>query len=346
MVHDTEPSLQWKFHSTPVLDVKAATDKIRKGESSHTFQGGELGLVSRYDAVQVASNSPIEDVAVSSKVDVGNGQTWHAWAIYDGHSGRQTAAVLAHSLIPYVERSLQAHFKSPSPSGDIDSAIIAAFTSLDDEIIADGVAALGTAKSHAEVQARVAPSYAGSCALLVLYDPVQSVIYVANAGDSRAVLGSRTSANDKLESVALSTDHTPYNAAEAERIKGLHPDEPNLITKRDGDVSSEDAVYGVGKWLESVKTGTLAAIGSGNAVSVGGGPAVDEHAERISFWEYWKTKSEWFVYEDDNAATHLVKNAFGGRQRQLFTGVMTVDTPVSKTMRDDVTVQVVFFGEI
>lgn len=50
--------------------------------------------------------------------------------------------------------------------------------------------------------------------------------------------------------------------------------------------------------------------------------------------------------EDENAATHLVKNAFGGKQRQLFTGVLTVEAPISKTMRDDVTVQVIFFGGV
>lgn len=77
--------LDWKLHSMPVLDVKAATDKIKKGENTYVFSNNEIGLVSRCDTVQVASNIPIEDVMVSSKVDIGNGETWHAWAIYDGH---------------------------------------------------------------------------------------------------------------------------------------------------------------------------------------------------------------------------------------------------------------------
>ena len=55
-------------------------------------------------------------------------------------------------------------------------------------------------------------------------------------------------------------------------------------------------------------------------------------------------KPECFVVEDDKVATHLVQNAFGGSQRQRFTGAMTVDTPQRRTMRDDVTVQVVIFG--
>lgn len=325
-------------------------------------------------------------------------------------------------MIPYVERSLQAHFSSSSASTDgIDTAIISAFQSLDNDILADGLSALENAKSHAEVQARLAPCYAGSCALLVLYDPVNAQLHIANTGDSRAVLGSLTSSTGDFHCIPMSTDQTASNTEEVERVKALHPNEPNLITKRDGDccryagisvtrafgdarwkwskdalqkcerdfsgkpapanavnppyleatpevktfklkegdfmilasdglwnhLSSEDAIYGVAKWIELVKDNALAEIGSGTPVMVGGGvPPAGHRAEGISFWEYTKTKAEWFVYEDQNSATHLVKNAFGGSQRQLFTGMMTVDTPTSKTMRDDVTVQVIFFGGI
>ncbi|PYI04608.1 protein serine/threonine phosphatase 2C, partial [Aspergillus sclerotiicarbonarius CBS 121057] len=361
--------------------------------------------VSRIDTNQVQSNNPIEDYMVSGKIDLGKGGIWHCWAVYDGHGGQHTAIVLSHALIPYVERSLRAHFESSTPETSIADSIISAFKTLAEEISADGLTALESAQSHAEVQARLAPSYAGSCALLALYNPSESMLYVANTGDSRAVLGSP--AESGYETVAMSDDHTADNEAEVERVKALHPDQDDLITKRDGDcaryvgiavtrafgdarwnwpkeamtkwekefsgkpasgsiknppyleatpevksyklkggeflvlasdglwnhLSSEGAVEAVSKWAKATREGTLAEPGSGTAVAFGG----------ISFWEYWKVKPEWFVYEDDNAATHLVKNAFGGLQRQLFTGVLTVDTPVSKTMRDDVTVQVVFF---
>lgn len=60
----------------------------------------------------------------------------------------------------------------------------------------------------------------------------------------------------------------------------------------------------------------------------------------------WHVKPEHIVVEDDNAATHLIKNAFGGKRRNLFTGVMSIYPPLSRDVRDDVTVQVVFFGGI
>ncbi|PWY88230.1 protein serine/threonine phosphatase 2C [Aspergillus heteromorphus CBS 117.55] len=410
------PSLDWKFKCMSVLDVKQATDKIKTNEASYKLQTGEIGAVSRIDTNQVPSNDPIEDYMASGKIDLGEHGVWHAWAVYDGHGGQHTAIVLAHALIPYVERSLKAHFSSSSPpDSTIENALISAFTTLADEISEDGLTALYSAKSHAEVQARLAANYAGSCALLALYNPSESMLYVANTGDSRAVLG--TPGESGFETVPLSLDHTAASESEVARVNALHPDQDNLITKRDGDcaryagiavtrafgdarwnwpkeamikwekqfsgkpapgvvtnppylvatpevkshkltggeflvlasdglwnhLSSEGAVEAVSKWIGATKEGTLAEIGSGTAVAFGGGKVSADHAEGISFWEYWKVKPEWFVYEDDNAATHLVKNAFGGLQRQLFTGVLTVDTPVSKTMRDDVTVQVVFF---
>ena len=79
------PSLDWKFLVLPVLDLESATEKIKKGEASYTFQDGELGLVSRIDTVQVASNETIEDHMVSQSINVGNEKNWHCWAVYDGH---------------------------------------------------------------------------------------------------------------------------------------------------------------------------------------------------------------------------------------------------------------------
>ncbi|MCJ1351104.1 MAG: hypothetical protein MMC33_001086 [Icmadophila ericetorum] len=413
------PSTDWKFHAFPALDVEGATAKIKEGEASYTFKDGELGIVSRCDTVQVASNDPIEDYLVSADVYLQEKGKWHFWAVYDGHSGRHTSSVLSHSLIPYVARSLN---DSSSEETAIEAAMVSAFTTLDNDISADCLAALNDAKTHAEVQARLAPFASGSCALLVAYDPTHSVLRVANTGDSRAVLGRRST--DKpgtaWSTIALSNDHAAANPVEAERVKALHPDEPDLITKRDGDcerfvgiavtrafgdlrwkwplkdteivekqysgkpapkplkslpyleatpevtattvqkddflimasdglwnhLSSEGAVHAVGLWIDAMKAGNLNKVGSGPEIAVDGGPALEGKAEGISFWEYWKVNPENFVVEDDNAATHLVKNAFGGTQRQLFTGVMTVYAPTSKTMRDDVSVQVIFFGDV
>ncbi|KAL8669717.1 MAG: hypothetical protein Q9168_005701 [Polycauliona sp. 1 TL-2023] len=54
---------------------------------------------------------------------------------------------------------------------------------------------------------------------------------------------------------------------------------------------------------------------------------------------------ERFVVEDKNAATHLVRNALGGRDRDMVCGLLTLPSPYSRRYRDDLTVEVIFFGE-
>lgn len=52
-----------------------------------------------------------------------------------------------------------------------------------------------------------------------------------------------------------------------------------------------------------------------------------------------------FVVEDNNAATHLVRNALGGKDRDMVCALLTLPSPYSRRYRDDLTVQVIFFGE-
>ncbi|KEY72346.1 hypothetical protein S7711_01028 [Stachybotrys chartarum IBT 7711] len=59
-----------------------------------------------------------------------------------------------------------------------------------------------------------------------------------------------------------------------------------------------------------------------------------------------KAAPETFAIEDlDNAAVCLVKNALGGRRRVMFRGAMTAYSPLSRYVRDDMTVQVIFFKD-
>lgn len=52
-----------------------------------------------------------------------------------------------------------------------------------------------------------------------------------------------------------------------------------------------------------------------------------------------------FVVIDDNAATHLTRNALGGSNEDMLCGLLTVQPPYSRHVRDDITVNVIFFGE-
>lgn len=52
-----------------------------------------------------------------------------------------------------------------------------------------------------------------------------------------------------------------------------------------------------------------------------------------------------FICEDANAATHLIRNALGGKDRDMVCALLTLPSPYSRRYRDDLTVEVVFFGE-
>ena len=59
----------------------------------------------------------------------------------------------------------------------------------------------------------------------------------------------------------------------------------------------------------------------------------------------WLVKPRYFVNEDDHCGIHLVRNALGGSRRDLFCSLMTLQPPLSRRVRDDITVHVIFFGQ-
>ncbi|KAK9470067.1 phosphatase 2C-like domain-containing protein [Dipodascopsis tothii] len=52
-----------------------------------------------------------------------------------------------------------------------------------------------------------------------------------------------------------------------------------------------------------------------------------------------------YVIDDANAATHIVRNALGGADREHVAMLASIPAPFSRNYRDDMTVTVVFFGD-
>jgi pyruvate dehydrogenase phosphatase len=65
---------------------------------------------------------------------------------------------------------------------------------------------------------------------------------------------------------------------------------------------------------------------------------VDAVGEYVSQAE----KGRW-AHEDANAAAHVVRNAFGGRDTETVASLLRIPPPTSRWHRDDITVTVVFF---
>ena len=58
----------------------------------------------------------------------------------------------------------------------------------------------------------------------------------------------------------------------------------------------------------------------------------------------WADGADGFVVQDPNVATHLVRNALGGKNQEQVSALLTLPAPFSRRYRDDLTVQVIFFG--
>ncbi|KAF9638873.1 putative protein phosphatase 2c protein [Lasiodiplodia theobromae] len=119
----------------------------------------------------------------------------------------------------------------------------------------------------------------------------------------------------------------------------------NVGVKAGSTSTGGDAVECVARWIAAKKANNLR--GTPPSLLKDKAPKRNEHwwLDEGRYVE-WRATPEYFVVEDDNAATHLVRNAFGGSRRNLFCGVMSAYPPISRNVRDDTTVQVVFFGDV
>lgn len=386
-------------------------------KDSFSFQVGNVPGVSRYDGAQLPSNTICEDTFIHGTLPspLQDGSTWGTWAVFDGHAGWQTAEVLTKSLLPSVQASLS---QAKSASGSttvsdqtIQDAVAAGFVNLDNAIMKAGVDAL---QKDAPLQDRLktaAVGYAGSCALLSLFDPTTNALHVACTGDSRAVLGQQN-ADGTWGATALSVDQTGSNEDEIARVNREHPGEKSIfkggrvlglmVTRAFGDgrhkwpvsvqqdladklgipppldakryevktppyvtaeplvtttkldpkrpsflilgsdglwdnISNEHAVELVGKWLSS------------NAGAIKDAQNSSTKREAFDFGQFKDKVSFAFekdrtTVQDGNAAVHLLRNSLGGNHEEMVSGRVSAEPPFSRYIRDDVTIQVVFFN--
>jgi pyruvate dehydrogenase phosphatase len=123
-------------------------------------------------------------------------------------------------------------------------------------------------------------------------------------------------------------------------------------------LSNEEVVGLVGQWLEKQASTSKSASAGGWLQSwfstQKASLPVDHHDSganggqrapiRQQQWGVESGKDERFVVEDANAATHLVRNALGGKDKDMISALLTLPSPYSRRYRDDLTVQVIFFG--
>ncbi|KAI0554181.1 phosphatase 2C-like domain-containing protein [Xylaria curta] len=112
-----------------------------------------------------------------------------------------------------------------------------------------------------------------------------------------------------------------------------------LILATDGlwdTMSSEQAVDLVGKWYDRQQKG--ASVVEPEKKTEDFGPVV------LGWKQQCKYEERKATFRDDNAAVHLMRNGLGGADEEMVRGALAFRYPNSRDIRDDITVQVVFFG--
>eukprot|EP01104_Vermistella_antarctica_P008491 TRINITY_DN2125_c0_g1_i1.p1 TRINITY_DN2125_c0_g1~~TRINITY_DN2125_c0_g1_i1.p1 ORF type:complete len:567 (+),score=123.64 TRINITY_DN2125_c0_g1_i1:175-1875(+) len=123
------------------------------------------------------------------------------FGVYDGHSGAEAAAVVGDVL----HRHIIGRPEFSERDGNVEEALLAAFASADEFVLAEGVANKWTS---------------GSTAVVGLLRGTE--LFVANCGDSELIVGQRVGPSKSLHvPVVLSQKHSPKEELEKKRIEDL-----------------------------------------------------------------------------------------------------------------------------
>ncbi|KAL4360529.1 hypothetical protein GQ457_04G002900 [Hibiscus cannabinus] len=167
-----------------------------------------------YSIAVVQANKSLED---QSQVFTSSFGTYVG--VYDGHGGPEASRFVNKHLFPFLH-------KFATEQGGLSADVIKkAFNATEEEF-------LHLVKRSLPVRPQIAS--VGSCCLVGAIS--DDVLYVANLGDSRAVLGKRVSGDKDRKVVAerLSTDHNVGVEEVRKEVKALHPDDSHIVVYTGG----------------------------------------------------------------------------------------------------------------
>ncbi|KAI9216574.1 phosphatase 2C-like domain-containing protein [Blastocladiella britannica] len=326
-------------------------------------------------ATVVASNDPVEDryavAALGNALVVG---------VHDGHAGWQCADLMARVFHNYVGRHFIS--ASASGKGG-EQALEAAYDEFDADLLAlaSQVHALAGV-SDTQRQALLMPAMAGAVSVSAIVDGDRVYVgHAGDCRAVIGRRSSTTGTGAGWTTVELTRDHDANNPAEVKRLRSEHPGEEVVVRGRVlGGLmpfrSLGDARY---KWSHAVQEWIGQVFEESEYPykhpprNFKSPPYVTGHPETVSYalddkdafmvlatdglWEKMSSESvvdmvaEYITSQEKgtwahverNAAAHVVRNAFGGRDAELVASTLKIPSPLSRRYRDDITVVVVFF---
>ncbi|KAI8018885.1 putative protein phosphatase 2C 60 [Camellia lanceoleosa] len=132
--------------------------------------------------------------------------------VYDGHGGPETSRYINDHLFHHLKR-----FASEQQSMSVD-VIRKALQATE-----EGFLSLVTKQWAMKPQIAAV----GSCCLVGVI--CSGTLYIANVGDSRAVLGRLVRATGEVLAIQLSTEHNASIESVRQELRSLHPDDPHIV---------------------------------------------------------------------------------------------------------------------
>ncbi|RWR76886.1 putative protein phosphatase 2C 38 [Cinnamomum micranthum f. kanehirae] len=132
--------------------------------------------------------------------------------IYDGHGGPEASCFINDHLFKNLKKFISEH------KGISVDVIYKAFSATE-----EGFLLLVKKEWHSKPQ----HAAVGSCCLIGVI--CEGMLYVANVGDSRAVLGRLEEPNGEITAVQLSAEHNASIDSVRKELRTLHPDDSQIV---------------------------------------------------------------------------------------------------------------------
>lgn len=135
--------------------------------------------------------------------------------VYDGHGGPEASRFIADNIFPNLK-------KFASEGMEISEQVIKeAFAETEEDFL-----------NVVRKQWRTNPQLAsvGSCCLAGVI--CNGLVYIANAGDSRAVLGRSERGGGGVRAVQLSVEHNANVESARKELWSMHPDDPTILVMK------------------------------------------------------------------------------------------------------------------
>ncbi|XVF15970.1 hypothetical protein REPUB_Repub09cG0201800 [Reevesia pubescens] len=271
--------------------------------------------------------------------------------VYDGHGGPETSRYINDHLFQHLKR-----FTTEQQSMSVD-VIRKAYQATEDGFL-----------SIVTKQWPIKPQIAavGSCCLVGVV--CNGTLYIANLGDSRAVLGRLVKATEEVLAIQLSSEHNVGIESVRQEMHSLHPDDSRIVVLKHnvwrvkgliqvsrsiGDFYlkkpefNREPLYQKFRLREPIRKPILS---SEPSISV---HELQPHDEFVIFasdglWEHLSNQDAVDIVQNhprNGIARRLVKAALqeAAKKREMrYSDLKKIDRGVRRHFHDDITVAVVF----